>query len=303
MKYAFFLGCVIPIKYPGFEKATREIMKALRVELTDLPFSCCPAPTNLKLVHYDTWLALAARNLCLAEEAGLSILAMCNGCINTLKEANLILKTDGRRRQQVNQALEGSGHTFKGEIEVKHLLDVLYQEIGLEKIAEMVKYPLQEIRMGCHYGCHLYRPPRIMYPEDLSEAASYVPVSMDHILAVLGAKPIEYSRKFLCCGSALGTNIDPQAANEITREKLQHMKKRKIEAVAVACPSCFSQFDRGQMMLERKHHDGFHLPTLYISQLLGLAFGLDRKNLGLADHRISLGPFLERIGGPGSSPD
>jgi len=126
---------------------------------------------------------------------------------------------------------------------------------------------------------------------------------MDQILEVLGAQPTQYSRKFLCCGSALGTNIDAQAANEITREKLQHMKKRNIEAVAVACPSCFSQFDRGQMMLERKHHDGFHLPTLYISQLLGLSFGLERKNLGLADHRISLVPFLERIGGPGSSPD
>jgi heterodisulfide reductase subunit B len=85
MKYALFLGCVIPVKYPGFEKATREVMKSLDIELVDLPFSCCPSPTNMKLAHYDTWLALAARNLCLAEEAGLSILAMCNGCVNTLK--------------------------------------------------------------------------------------------------------------------------------------------------------------------------------------------------------------------------
>ena len=297
MKYAFFLGCVIPVKYPGFEKASREVMKALDIELVDLPFSCCPAPTNMKLAHYDTWLALAARNLCLAEEAGLPILAMCNGCINTLKEVNLTLKEDPQRRIQVNQALEGSGHIFKGTIEVKHLLDVLYKEIGLERIAEKVRHPLEGIRIGCHYGCHLYRPPRLMYPDELSEAASYVPVSMDHILEALGAQPTQYSRKFLCCGSALGTNIDAQAANEITREKLQHMKKHRIEAVSVACPSCFSQFDRGQMMLERKHHDGFGLPTLFISQLLGLAFGLDRANLGLGDHRISLQPFLDRIGG------
>jgi heterodisulfide reductase subunit B len=296
MKYAFFLGCVIPVKYPGFEKATREIMKTLDIELVDLPFSCCPAPTSMKLAHYDTWLALAARNLCLAEEAGLSILAMCNGCINTLKEVNLILKQDPQRRELVNKALEGSNHYFKGEIEVKHLLDVLYKEVGPERIAEKVRYPLNGIRVGCHYGCHLYRPPRIMYPDELSEAASYVPESMDHILAVLGAHPTQYSRKFLCCGSALGTNIDGQAANEITREKLQHMKKHRIEAVAVACPSCFSQFDRGQMMLERRHHDGFAVPTLFISQFLGLALGLDRKNLGLGDHRISLDPLLERIG-------
>jgi heterodisulfide reductase subunit B2 len=297
MKYALFLGCVIPVKYPGYEKATREVMQALDIECVDLPFSCCPAPTNMKLVHYDTWLALAARNLCLAEEAGLSILAMCNGCINTLKEVNLILKQDPQRRLLVNQALEGSGHSFKGTIEVKHLLDVLHLEVGLDRIAEKVRHPLNGIRIGCHYGCHLYRPPRLMYPDDLSEASSYVPVSMDHILAVLGASPTQYSRKFLCCGSALGTNIDSQAANEITREKLQHMKKHQIEAVAVACPSCFTQFDRGQMMLERKHHDGFGVPTLFISQIMGLAFGLDRTNLGLGDHRISLNPILERIFG------
>ncbi len=89
-------------------------MKALDVELVDLPFSCCPAPTNMKLVHYDSWLALAARNLCLAEEAGLSILAMCNGCVNTLKEANLILKEDTRRRNKVNQALDGIRSCLQG---------------------------------------------------------------------------------------------------------------------------------------------------------------------------------------------
>jgi heterodisulfide reductase subunit B len=295
MKYAFFLGCVIPVRYPAFEKATREVMKVLGVELMDLPFSCCPAPTNMKLAHYDTWLALGARNLCLAEEAGLPILAICNGCINTLKEVNLILKKDPKRRDQVNRALEGTGHTFQGTIEVKPLLDVLYKDIGLERIAEKVRRPLAGIRIGCHYGCHLYRPPRLMYPDELSEAASYVPVSMDRILEVLGARPTQYSRKFLCCGSALGTNIDAQAANEITREKLLHMKKHGIEAVSVACPSCFTQFDRGQMMLERKYRDGFHLPTFYISQLLGLAFDLNRADLGLEDHRIGLQPILERI--------
>ncbi len=296
MRYAFFLGCVIPVRYPGFEKATREVMGALGVELMDLPFSCCPSPTNMKLTHYDSWLALGARNLCLAEEAGLPILAICNGCVNTLKEVNGILKHDPERRDQVNRILEGTGRRFQGTIEVKPLLDVLYRDIGLEAIADRVRHPLKEIRFGCHYGCHLYRPPRLMYPDELSEAASYVPVSMDRILETLGARPTQYSRKFLCCGSALGTNIDPQAANEITREKLHHMKKHRIEAVAVTCPSCFTQFDRGQMMLERKYREGFNLPTFHISQLLGLAFGLNHSDLGLGDHRIGIQEVLKRIG-------
>jgi heterodisulfide reductase subunit B len=182
-------------------------------------------------------------------------------------------------------------------VEVKHLLDVLIRDIGPAAIAERIVRPLKGLRIGCHYGCHLYRPPRYMYPEDLSEAGSYVPTSMDHILTLLGAQPTEYSRKFLCCGSALGSNLDQDAANEITREKLGHMKKQRIEAVAVACPSCFSQFDRGQMMLERKYHDGFRLPALHIAELLGLAFGLDHGLLPLGDHRISLEPVLKQISG------
>ncbi len=294
-KYALFLGCVIPVKYPGFEKATREVLKALDVELLDLPFSCCPAPTQLKLVHFDSWLALAARNLCLAEEAGVNIVSICNGCVNTLKEANLALRNDPQRKNQVNNLLQEFGHTYQGSIKVKHLLDVLVDDLGLERLGERAIQSLNRIRIGCHYGCHLYRPPRLMYPENLSEAASYVPKSMDQILSLLGAEPVEYSRKFLCCGSALGTNIDQEAANEITREKLSHMRKHHIQAIAVGCPSCFSQFDRGQMMLERKHHDGFNLPTFHISQLIGLAFGLDRTLLGLNDHRISLEPILKQI--------
>ena len=295
MKVALFLGCVIPVKYPGFEKATREVLKALDVELLDLPFSCCPAPTQLKLVHFDSWLALAARNLCLAEEAGVNIVSICNGCVNTLKEANLALKKDPQRKNQVNEQLQEFGHTYQGSIKVKHLLDLLVDDLGLAHLAERAVQSLNQIRIGCHYGCHLYRPPRLMYPENLSEAASYVPRSMDQILSLLGAEPVEYSRKFLCCGSALGTNIDQEAANEITREKLNHMKKHHIQAVAVGCPSCFSQFDRGQMMLERKYHDGFNLPTFHIAQLIGLAFGLDRGLLGLTDHRITLEPILKQI--------
>ena len=239
MKYAFFLGCVIPVKYPGFEKATREVLKALDVELLDLPFSCCPAPTQLKLVHFDSWLALAARNLCLAEEAGVNILSICNGCVNTLKEANLALKNDPQRKTQVNGLLREFGHTYGGTIKVKHLLDVLVDDLGLARLAERAVQSLNGIRIGCHYGCHLYRPPRLMYPENLSEAASYVPRSMDQILSLLGAEPMEYSRKFLCCGSALGTNIDQEAANEITREKLNHMKKHHIRGCCRGLPLLF----------------------------------------------------------------
>ncbi len=134
MKYALFLGCAIPIKYPGFEAATRLVCERLDIELLDLPFSCCPPPTSLKLVHYDSWLALAARNLCLAEEAKVDLLTLCSGCVNTLKEANLVLKRSDSRRRKVNKILEEHNHQFKGSIEVTHILDVLYRDTVAGKI-------------------------------------------------------------------------------------------------------------------------------------------------------------------------
>jgi len=292
MNYAFFMGCLIPVKYPGFESATREVAQALDIELADLEFSCCPSPTVIKLVHYDSWLALAARNLCMAEEQGLNILTMCNGCTNTLKEANLVLKKEPALRKKVNETLRPWGREFKGEIEVKHLLDVLCEDVGLLAISKRVKrhFPF---RLAIHYGCHFYRPPRIMYPDRLSPSKSLVPTQMDDVLAAVGMNIVPYSRRLLCCGSALGTKVDIEAANEIAREKLGHMADRQVQAISVGCPSCFEQFDRAQVLLRNKHGQDFGMPVFYISQLLGLAFDIDREKLGFSEHRIKVEPLLD----------
>lgn len=295
MKYALYLGCAIPIKYPGFEAATRLVCERLGIELVDLPFSCCPPPTSLKLVHYDSWLALAARNICLAEEADLDVLTLCSGCVNTLKEANHILKQNESKRRKVNRILEDYNHVFKGTREVTHILDVMYQDTVVE---QMLKKQEREvpIRVGCHYGCHYFRPPKVMYPGELSDAESYVPVKMDHLLSILGVEPMEYSRKFLCCGSPLGANVDQDAGYAITREKLAHLHDRDIQAISVICPSCFEQFDMGQIVLSRKSKDKHKIPTFYLTQLVGLALGMSPRELGLDVHRVKSRKLLESVG-------
>jgi heterodisulfide reductase subunit B len=295
MKYAFFLGCAIPIKYPGFEAATRLVCERLGIELVDLPFSCCPPPTSLKLVHYDSWLALAARNLCLAEEQGLNILTLCSGCVNTLKEANQALQNSDSRRRKVNKILEEFNHRFKGTIEVTHILDVLYQDTVVERLVKETERDVP-IRVGCHYGCHYFRPPGVMYPGDLSDAESYVPVKMDHLLSIIGVEPTEFSRKFLCCGSPLGANADPEAGYAITAEKLDLIQERDIQAISVICPSCFEQFDMGQIVLSRKNKDRKKIPTFYLTQLVGLALGMSPKEMGLDVHRVKSRKLLEGVG-------
>jgi len=294
MKYALYLGCAIPIKYPGFEAATRLVCSRLGIELVDLPFSCCPPQSTMKLVHYDSWLALAARNLCVAEEAGLDMLTLCSGCVNTLKEVNALLKQNDSRRRKVNRILEAHDHRFKGSIEVTHILDVLYQDTSVRRI---IREKVRDIplRVGCHYGCHYFRPPKFMFPEELSPAESYVPVKMDHLLSVIGVEPTEYSRKFLCCGSPLGSNMDQDAGYAITRQKLSYIRERSIEALSVICPSCFEQFDMGQIMLARRHKEKKKIPVFYLTQLIGLAMGMTYREVGLDVHRVKVKKLLERI--------
>ncbi len=295
MKYALFLGCAIPIKYPGFEAATRLVCERLGIQLVDLPFSCCPPPTSMKLVHYDSWLALAARNICLAEESGLDILTLCSGCVNTLKEANFVLKHSDGKKRKVNKILADHDHQFKGTATVTHILDVMYQDSVAEKIysGKVREIPL---RIGCHYGCHYSRPPRLMFPHELSAAESYVPVKMDHLLSLIGVEPTEYSRKFLCCGSPLGKNVDEDAGYAITREKLFHIAERNIQALSVICPTCFEQFDMGQVVLARKSKEKLNIPSFFLTQLIGLALGMSPKELGLEVHRVKAKKLLESIG-------
>ena len=113
MKISFFTGCVIPIRYPGMEAAMRDLAPKLGIELIDVKFGCCPAPTGLKSVHFDAWLALAARNLCLAEDKGLDIVTLCSGCTNTLRETNHILNEDEKKRLFVHDILKKHGKDFK----------------------------------------------------------------------------------------------------------------------------------------------------------------------------------------------
>jgi len=291
MRYALFTGCMIPAKYPGFESATREVARLLDVELVDLPFSCCPAPSLVKLVHYASWVTLAARNLCVAEEAGVDILSLCNGCTNTLKEANQTLGQDAGLRKKVNQVLAPHGREFKGEIRVKPLLDVLCEDVGLEAVSARTTRRLA-FRVGCHYGCHFFRPPHVMYPDRLSPSLSLVPTQMDDLLHAAGIETVQYSRRLLCCGSALGTKVDLKAANQITEEKLRHMADKRVESIAVGCPSCFEQFDRGQVLLNRNREDPYRMPVFHVAQLLGLAFGVEPDRLGFDQHRIKVDSLL-----------
>jgi len=131
-KYAFFLGCIAPLRYPGIEKSTRVVFEALGVELVEFEdASCCPAPGVIRAFNKKTWLAAAARNLAIAEKMGLEILTICNGCYGSLYDAAHELNNDKKLLAEVNEILAEIGMEYKGTTNVKHFAEVLYKEVGI----------------------------------------------------------------------------------------------------------------------------------------------------------------------------
>jgi len=289
--YAFFLGCMIPNRYPGIELATRNIAPALGIELKDMEgASCCPAPGVFKSFDRATWLALAARNLTIAESMGCDILNLCNGCYGTLKEANEILKTDSEQREKVNKILNDFKREFRGSIQVRHIAEVLYRDLGPEKLGEMVKRPLP-LNVAVHYGCHLLRPTK--YREIKSPER---PRFLDEMVEALGAKSIPYRDKNLCCGAGGGLRTAAlDVSLDIAKEKLQNIKNAGADLIVTPCGFCVFQFDRGQIEIKDRTGLFFNIPVLHYVQFLGLALGLPPEKLGVYNHAIPIDTVIKKI--------
>ena len=286
MKIAFFPGCVIPVRYPGVEVATRYLADRLDIDLVDMDFHCCPAPTGLKEASADAWFALAVANLCIAEKEGLDVVTICSGCGNTLREALHSYKDDETRRATVTRLLAPYGKAYGGTTQVFHLPDLLARDEFLDRIAAACVRPLKGIKIATHYGCHYFRPGWAMRDPDWTPEFP-LPESMELILEALGAEIVEYGRQDLCCGAALSYNVGKSDESlKILKEKLDEMAVANVEAIAVPCPSCLTQFDTGQSLLGRTDKDMRPIPVYHIAELVAYALGTDVKKLDGRRHRV-----------------
>jgi heterodisulfide reductase subunit B len=288
--YALFLGCMIPLRLPNLEASARRVLGALEVRLLDMNgASCCPDPVGIQSLDYATWLALAARNITIAEEMSTDILTLCNGCFETLKTANETLKRDGKLKDEVNKVLGKLGKTFKGKIEVKHLLEVLYNEIGPEKIRENTVTDLTGLKVATHYGCHVLRPSSILHVDNPEE-----PRSLDELVEATGAKSVPYLKKLTCCGATI-RGTDKDGSLDFTLDKIQQATRSSADCLVVLCPTCFLQLDTGQVELRSSKKTDSNLPVLYLPELLGVAFGMNSEELGLSLHKIKTKTLLDKV--------
>lgn len=288
-RFAFFVGCTIPYRIPFVETTLRRTLPEFGIELIDLPFACCPDPGGVQGFDSIAWHTLAARNLCLAEEQDLNIVTACSGCFETLKVVNTHLKKDSALRERVNGFLEEVNREFKGSIEVKHFAEVLYDDVGIDKIAAKVTNPLTELKLATHTGCHFLKPPEILQTDNPER-----PTKLDELVEALGAQSVPYLNKLACCGAGTrGVNQDTAIA--MAHEKIVGAERAKANALVTICPTCFVQYDTGQRLMA-KQFEKTSLPVFVYPELLGLSMGMD-LSVGLKMHSIKVAPILEMITG------
>ena len=291
MEFAIFLGCTIPLKFPHFEFAFREVASILNVELKEMEgASCCPEPVSLQSLNVDTWLTLGARNLAIAERMGLDVLTICSGCYETLKTVSVLLEEDKTHLEKVNSILNKIGYEYKGSSKVLHFVELFSRDDMLEEIKKRIVKPLDDLNLAVHYGCHLIRPSKIMQLDDPER-----PYKMDKILEVLGAKSVAFASKLECCGYCARLNED--IGFKLVEQKIGELKdlQEEVDALIAVCPACVSQYDRKEKILSRKLGKELDIPVLYLPELMALAFGVESERLSLTNRSIKADKLLAKL--------
>ena len=287
-RYLIFLGCVIPYRVASYETSARRVLPKLGVELVEMPkFNCCGFP--LDPINHDAMLTLAARNLCLAEQQNLDIMTLCNGCYGILHHVNKELKEDREVRDRVNEYLTEVDLEFKGTITVKHLIHVLAQDVGLKRIREAVRQPLNPLRVAQHTGCHVLRPRSVVGFDDPEN-----PTILKRLIEATGAACLDYVDETECCGNPI-IGVNSELPLQLANEKLEHIKEVGAQALITMCPFCHMMYDLQQPRIERLFHVQYGIPVLHYPQLLGLAMGIRPDELALQDLRVDASPLIRKV--------
>ena len=289
MKYAFFLGCLIPAREPQYENSVRKIAPELGMELVEMEGANCCAPFSIQSLDYVSWLALAARNLCMAEQMNLNILALCNDCYESLLATNTILKENHEVRDKVNEILADVGLEFKGKTDVKIFSDALYEDVGIKRVKDAVKKPFNGLRVAVQPGCHLTKPKRIHFKQQMGV------IALDELVNATGAVSVPYERKDACCGGPL-RGINDEVALRVAKQKLDSIRAAGVDCIVTVCPFCFLELDMGQLEIRRHLKEEYDLPVLNFADLLRMAMGMKLENWEIKAHRIPITKILNMAG-------
>jgi heterodisulfide reductase subunit B len=283
MKFALFLGCQIPARLKQYETSSRAILEKLGVGLVDIEeFNCCGYP--LRNIEFKAFLLSSARNLALAEKKKLDIVTLCQCCYGALKKADYLLKENTSLQEEVNGILKKEDLRYEGAVEVRHLLYVLHQEVGIEAIKKNIAKTFKGLRIATHYGCHALRPSQVVRFDDPVD-----PSIFDQLVEATGAESVYWPMRLECCGAPLW-GINDELSMDLTAKKLKNGKESGADYICVACPYCHIQFDTVQKKIIAQRGTNHLVPSILYPQLLGLSMGIGREVLGLKMNQI---PFSD----------
>lgn len=289
MKYSLFLGCTIPARSRNYELSARAVADRLDLEFVDIDgFSCCGFP--LEASDEMGAILLAARNLALAEERDLEICSLCSACSSMLTKTAYRLNRDKALKDNVNIELSKVGREYKGTVRVRHFARILIEDIGLEGIKKSVKHDLKGLKVATHYGCHYLKPSNIYEGFDDPQD----PKTLEQILETVGVINVQYKRKKDCCGGPVLLSDEALALN-VAGEKLKYVKEAGADIMNLVCPFCDLMFDANQKGIEAESGMELNIPVLYLPQILGLAMGLGRKELGLNLNSVNTKNLTARL--------
>lgn len=290
MRFAYFPGCASRTTTPEYDASTRALCQRLGIELVDMEDASCCGLSITESVSHNLWVTLLARNLALAEQKGLDLISTCSICTLNLAKAKERLRSDHETMSRVNDVLSGFGLKYTGETRVRHLIDVIVHDVGIDALKEMTVRPLRGLRAAPFYGCQLIRPPDITRFDDPER-----PHLFDDLIEAVGAEAVDYLYKTKCCGGVLYL-IDVELAQSLAKECLLDAKLSGASCVVTACPICHYMLDAHQLNIERDNATRIDLPVLHFTQLLGLALGVSPEELRFSQNCVPTEGLLKALG-------
>lgn len=290
MTYAYYPGCSLTTSAKEYDLSARTVLAALGVELAELgDWNCCGASAAPSVDPF-LGIALSARNLALAEAAQRDVAVACPNCYTNLRRARATATAATEAGRRVRASLQDGGFRVSGQSEVRHLIDLVVHEVGLERVRARVKRPLTGLKVAAYYGCQLSRPHgSFTHPE--------IPTEMDDLLTALGAEPVRWNGRTKCCGASTMLTKE-YAALQLVDQLLTSAEQAGAQIIATACSLCHMNLDAYQSRVNGDLGKAHKLPVIYFTQLMGIALGLDPAGLGLGRSFVPatvLDPYLEGV--------
>lgn len=280
-RYAYYLSCINESMTKEVDRSIDLWQKDLGLELVKLHESTCCGGSNLDYVSPKHFALVNARNIAYAEKMGLDLVVSCNTCLMTIRTAKKKLDESPELKQEVNDILKKEGLEYRGTSEVRHLLWVLIDDVGLETIRQKVKVPLKDYRIAPFYGCHILRPSSVLGKDNPLD-----PSSLDLLIEALGGQTLPYEHKNRCCGFHTLLVAEQESLN-VAGEALEEAIGLKADFIVTPCPLCHTVLDGYQAKALKQAGIKSTIPVFHLSEMVGLALGYTPKQLGIKRHIVS----------------